>query len=94
MSQQAPTPLQNAAQIMEVSNEIKNLSKQAQSLDTISQQLQQTSQQQPPMKVEGFQSYQNPYNSPNPVSPNTQQTYEYRLGRRSLVDQVMGLMNI
>jgi hypothetical protein len=57
--------------------------------DSITQQLQQTSQIQPPVKKEGFQSYQNPYNSP---SPSISQAYEFRLGRKSLTDEVLGFM--
>jgi hypothetical protein len=50
------------------------------------------SQPQPPMppSKEGFQSYQNPYNSP---SPSSQQAYEFRLGRRNLTDEVLGAIN-
>jgi hypothetical protein len=33
--------------------------------------------------TEGFQSHQNPYNEP---SPNTQQAFEFRLGRRSMIN--------
>jgi hypothetical protein len=33
--------------------------------------------------TEGFQSYQNPYNEP---SPNTQQAFEFRLGRMPMIN--------
>lgn len=33
--------------------------------------------------TEGFQSHQNPYNEP---SPNTQQAFEFRLSRRSMIN--------
>lgn len=37
----------------------------------------------PPAPTEGFQSHQNPYNEP---SPNTQQAFEFRLSRRSMIN--------
>ena len=88
--QQAPVP--NQPQLQEISEKLKRIGNQIQELDSISQQLQQMSQPQPPMAPpkEGFQSYQNPYNSP---SPSSQQAYEFRLGRRNLTDEVLGVMN-
>jgi hypothetical protein len=43
----------------------------------------------PPMP-EGFQSGGNPYNAP---SPSNQQAFEFRLGRKSLTDEVLRFMN-
>jgi uncharacterized membrane protein YccC len=85
-------PAANQAQLQEISEKLKRISTQAQELDSISQQLREMSQPQPPMppSKEGFQSYQNPYNSP---SPSSQQAYEFRLGRRTLTDEVLGVMN-
>jgi hypothetical protein len=95
-------PVPNQAQLQEMSNKLKTISTQTQELSMISQQLQDMSQPQPPMQQpsmqqpsmtqskEGFQSYQNPYNSP---SPSSQQAYEFRLGRRNLTDEVLGVMN-
>jgi hypothetical protein len=79
----------NQAQLQDISAKLKRISSQTQEIDMISQQLEQMSQPQPPPK-EGFQSYQNPYNSP---SPSSQQAYEFRLGRRNLTDEVIGVMN-
>ena len=42
------------------------------------------------MPKEGFQSYQNPYNM---TSPSISQAYEFRLGKKSLTDEVLGFMN-
>ena len=110
----APTPAQmpptvqlNAAQLVEIAQQMNN------TLNTVSQKvdnilnMQQMSMGQPPTgqpptgqpptgqppmaNPEGFQSYQNPYNTP---SPNTQQTYEFRLGKRSLVDDVLRSINM
>jgi hypothetical protein len=81
----AMIPPENAAQIMKGIETIKG----AIDMESIAKQLIETSQQQPPPR-EGFQSYQNPYNT---VSPNIQQSYEFKLGRRSLVDEVIGVMN-
>jgi hypothetical protein len=90
-TQKAPAP--NQPQLQELSEKLKRISNQTQELDSISQQLQEMSQPQPPMapSKEGFQSYQNPYNSP---SPSHQQAYEFRLGRRNLTDEVLGAINI
>ncbi len=37
--------------------------------------------------TESFQSYQNPYNQPSPI---TQQAYEFRLGKRGIVQGILG----
>jgi len=43
-----------------------------------------------PPVAEGFQSGGNPYNAP---SPSNQQAFEFRLGRKSLTDEVLRFMN-
>jgi hypothetical protein len=43
-----------------------------------------------PPAAEGFQSGGNPYNAP---SPSNQQAFEFRLGRKSLTDEVLRFMN-
>jgi hypothetical protein len=37
--------------------------------------------------TESFQSYQNPYNQPSPI---TQQAFEFRLGKRGIVQSILG----
>ena len=83
---QAPPP--NQAQLQSMSAELKSIAQDVQKVDAISQQLQQMSQMQPPAR-EGFQSYQNPYNM---TSPSASQAYEFRLGRKSLTDEVLAVM--
>ena len=78
----------NQAQLQAISSELKQIAQNAQKIDTISQQLQQMSQPQPPPR-EGFQSYENPYNM---TSPSISQAYEFRLGKKSLTDEVLGFM--
>lgn len=39
--------------------------------------------------VESFQSYQNPYNQPSPM-PSIQQAFEFRLGKRGIVQGILG----
>jgi hypothetical protein len=76
----------NQALFQELSQKLDLITNQSQNLTAIVQQIQlaQSNAQ------EGFQSYQNPYNS---ASPNNQQAYEFRLGKRSLVDEVISSMN-
>jgi len=78
---------ENAAQILEAVNTLQNSVKSVNDANAVINKIQQISQM---AAGEGFQSYQNPYNTP---SPNIQQAYEFRLGKRSLVDEVVGVMN-
>jgi hypothetical protein len=84
------TPPSNMAQLQSISSELQQIAANAGRIDSISQQLQQMSQQQPPAR-EGFQSYQNPYNM---ASPSISQAYEFRLGKKSLTDEVLGFMSL
>ena len=58
----------------------------------IANQMQDMSQTQPPVRsnMEGFQSFSNPYNS-NP--PSISQAYEFRLGQKSLTNDVLTWMS-
>lgn len=58
----------------------------------IANQMQDMSQTQPPVRsnTEGFQSFSNPYNS-NP--PSISQAYEFRLGQKSLTNDVLSWMS-
>jgi len=58
----------------------------------IANQMQDMSQTQPPVRsnMEGFQSFSNPYNS-NP--PSISQAYEFRLGQKSLTNDVLSWMS-
>lgn len=89
MQPSIPIPPPNQAQLQSMSVELKQVAQNSQKLDAISQQLQQMSQMQPAPR-EGFQSYQNPYNM---SSPSTSQAYEFRLGKKSLTDEVLSVMN-
>jgi hypothetical protein len=76
----------NQAMLQELSQKLNLITTQSQSLSGMVQQMQLAQN----TAQEGFQSYQNPYNSP---SPSNQQAYEFRLGKRSLVDEVLSSMN-
>jgi hypothetical protein len=83
-AQQALPPV--IQQSMETINRMNDV------LNTMNQKMDKISERQMTIRpTEGFQSSQNPYNTP---SPNIQQAYEFRLGKRSLVDTVLRDTNL
>jgi hypothetical protein len=70
----------NQQQLMDIATKVQKMSSEQ---SAISAQLQQITQS---FGNEGFQSYQNPYNA---ASPGDTQTMEFRLGKKSLVDNVI-----
>jgi hypothetical protein len=71
----------NQQQLMDIVGKVQRMSSDT---SMIAAQLQQMTQSFG--TTEGFQSAQNPYNSP---SPGDTQTLEFRLGKKSLVDGVL-----
>jgi hypothetical protein len=81
---QPPMPVgmqSNQQQLMDIASRAQRISSEQ---NAISYQLQQMTQSFP--KKEGFQSNQNPYNA---ASPGDTQAMEFRLGKKSLTDNVM-----
>ena len=66
--------------IEQIAQQVRSQSSQ---MSEISRQLGEMSQSS---KQEGFQSYQNPYNS---ASPGDVQAMEFRIGKKDLVDSVL-----
>jgi hypothetical protein len=70
----------NQQQLMDIAAKVQQMSNEQ---GAISAQLQQITQS---FRKEGFQSYQNPYNA---ASPGDTQSKEFRLGKKSLIDNVV-----
>jgi len=70
----------NQQQLMDIAAKVQRMSSEQ---NAISSQLQQMTHS---FGKEGFQSYENPYNSP---SPGDTQALEFRLGKKSLIDNVV-----
>ena len=70
----------NQQQLMDIATKVQKISSEQ---SAISAQLQQITQS---FGKEGFQSYQNPYNA---ASPGDTQAMEFRLGKKTLVDNVI-----
>ena len=71
----------NQQQLMDIAAKVQRAATEQ---TAISSQLQQMTQSFG--KKEGFQSYQNPYNA---ASPGDTQATEFRLGKKSLIDNVV-----
>jgi hypothetical protein len=81
----APASTMTPQKISQLADNMKRMRVTPDILDSVSQQMKNSQA----AGSEGFQSYQNPYN----YSPITQQTYEFRLGNRALVKDVIGGMH-
>ena len=84
MGQPQPQPMgmqPNQQQLMDIAAKVQRAATEQ---TAISSQLQQMTQSFG--KKEGFQSYQNPYNA---ASPGDTQATEFRLGKKSLIDNVV-----
>jgi hypothetical protein len=70
----------NQQQLMDLSTKVRQMASEQ---GAIASQLQQITQS---FGNEGFQSYKNPYNS---ASPGDTQAMEFRLGKKTLIDNVV-----